>query len=63
MKKAKGITPMSGNKLNIEVVVDPEKQSVYVKFDNFQDHEDMEDYADQLAETLPMLLYESEVLH
>lgn len=54
---------MSGNKLNIEVVVDPEKQSVYVKFDNFQDHEDMEDYADQLAETLPILLYESEVLH
>lgn len=33
--------------------------AVYVKFTNFDDAEDAEEYAEFLAETLPLLLFET----
>lgn len=47
--------------LEIEVmsVSDDNSPSVYVKFTGFDDAEDAEEYAEFLAETLPLLLFET----
>jgi hypothetical protein len=49
---------ISRDDIDIEVVVDDEND-VYVKFSGFDDDEDAEEYAQFLAETLPLLLFES----
>ena len=36
-----------------------DQPAVYVKFTGFDDEEDAEEYANFLAETLPLLLFES----
>jgi len=36
-----------------------EEPAVFVKFSNFVDAEDAEEYAEFLAETLPLLLFET----
>jgi len=36
-----------------------DEPAVYVKFTGFDDEEDAEDYAQFLAETLPLLFFES----
>lgn len=36
-----------------------EEPTVYVKFTNFESDEDAEEYAEFLAETLPLLLFET----
>jgi hypothetical protein len=41
------------------VVVADDSDDVYVKFSGFEDQEDAEEYAQFLAETLPLLLFES----
>jgi len=41
------------------VVVAEESNDVYVKFSGFDDDEDAEEYAQFLAETLPLLLFET----
>lgn len=38
---------------------DDEEPAVYVKFTNFETEEDAEEYAEFLAETLPLLLFET----
>jgi hypothetical protein len=40
-----------------------EEPAVYVKFTNFADIEDAEAYAEFLAETLPLLLFETTRMH
>ena len=45
--------------VEIEVVVADDSDDVYVKFSGFEDQEDAEEYAQFLAETLPLLLFES----
>jgi len=42
---------------------DEEEPTVYVKFTNFADVEDAEAYAEFLAETLPILLFETTRMH
>jgi hypothetical protein len=51
---------ISKDDLDIEVMSsnDPEP-TVWVKFTNFEDEEDAEEYAEFLAETLPLLLFET----
>lgn len=51
---------ISRDDIDIEVMstVDDEP-AVYVKFTNFEDAEDAEEYAEFLAETLPLLLFET----
>jgi hypothetical protein len=50
---------ISRDDIDIEVVVGDETPDVYVKFSGFADEEDAEEYAQFLAETLPLLLFES----
>ena len=38
---------------------DENEPTVYVKFTNFESDEDAEEYAEFLAETLPLLLFET----
>ncbi len=52
--------PISSDDIDIEVFsVTDDEPSVYVKFTNFEDAEDAEEYAEFLAETLPLLLFET----
>jgi hypothetical protein len=50
---------ISRDDIDMEVVVGEDVPDVYVKFSGFEDSEDAEEYAQFLAETLPLLLFES----
>ena len=51
---------ISADDIEIEVMTaSDEEPTVYVKFTNFADAEDAEEYAEFLAETLPLLLFET----
>lgn len=52
---------ISSNDIDIEVMSTEEdnEHCVYVKFSNFADEESAEEYAQFLAETLPLLLFET----
>jgi hypothetical protein len=51
---------ISRDDIEIEVMsTTDEEPCVYVKFSNFADMEDAEEYAEFLAETLPLLLFET----
>jgi hypothetical protein len=50
---------ISRDDIDIEVVIGEDVPDVYVKFSGFEDSEDAEEYAQFLAETLPLLLFES----
>lgn len=50
---------ISRDDIDIEVATSAEEPVVYVKFSGFIDEEDAEEYAEFLAETLPLLLFES----
>jgi len=52
---------ISSDDIDIEVMSTEENDEhcVYVKFSNFADEESAEDYAQFLAETLPLLLFET----
>jgi hypothetical protein len=54
---------ISRDDVDIEVTVDESDNHVYVKFGGFDDLEDAEEYAQFLADTLPLLLFESTRLH
>ena len=54
---------ISRDDIGIEVVVSAESPEVYVKFTNFETEEDAEEYAQFLAETLPLLLFETTRIH
>jgi len=49
--------------LDLEVIVSEEDNSVYVKFIGFDTIEEADDYATYLTDTLPLLLFESQVKH
>jgi len=51
---------ISRDDIDIEVMhTTDDEPAVYVKFTGFNDAEDAEEYADFLAETLPLLLFET----
>lgn len=50
---------ISSDDIDIEVVVSEDTSEVYVKFSGFEDEEDAAEYAEFLAETLPLLLFET----
>ncbi len=55
---------ISDDDIDIEVMsTTDEEPCVYVKFSGFADGEDAEEYAEFLAETLPLLLFETTRLH
>jgi len=49
---------ISRDDLNLEVLVGTDSD-VYVKITGFEDNMEAEEYADYLAETLPLLLFET----
>jgi hypothetical protein len=51
--------PISRDDLDIEVATSSDEPVVYVKFSGFEDFEDAEEYAEFLASTLPLLLFET----
>ena len=55
---AENETFISDDDIDIEVVVPEDEAAVYVKFSGFED-EEAEAYAQFLAETLPLLLFET----
>ncbi len=50
---------ISRDDIDIEVVVADDTSDVYVKFSGFEDQEDAEEYAQFLADNLPLLLFET----
>lgn len=54
---------ISRDDIDIEVFIDETDNSVVVKFTGFEDEEDSEEYASFLAETLPLLLFETTRMH
>lgn len=52
---------ISRDDIEIEVMSTDEEENpcVYVKFSNFESSEDAEEYAEFLATTLPLLLFET----
>lgn len=50
---------LSRDDIDIEVRVDEENNRVMVLFSGFDDEEDTQEYAEFLASTLPLLLFES----
>jgi len=54
---------ISRDDIDIEVVVANDTPDVYVKFSGFEDEEDAAEYAQFLADTLPLLLFESTRFH
>lgn len=52
---------ISSDDIDIEVMssIDDDEACVYVKFTGFDDEEDADEYAQFLAETLPLLLFET----
>ena len=50
---------ISRDDLEIEVVIDESNNDVYVKFTKFEDREAADEYAEFLATTLPLLLFET----
>jgi hypothetical protein len=56
---AENETFISDDDIDIEVVVPEDEAAVYVKFSGFEDGEEAEAYAQFLAETLPLLLFET----
>jgi len=49
--------------LALEVGLVEEEKAVYVKITGFENVEDADEYAEYLAEHLPLLLFNSEVKH
>jgi hypothetical protein len=50
---------ISDDDIDIEVFIDETDNTVTVKFSGFENEEDSEEYAEFLAETLPLLLFET----
>lgn len=49
--------------LSMQVIVSEKDNAIYVKLEGFEDLDDAESYADFLSKRLPLLLFESEVIH
>ena len=49
--------------LDIQVLVDEEDNTVYVKFEGFNNIEEADEYATFLQEYLQLMLFQSDILH
>lgn len=49
--------------LDFEVILSEADKTVYVKLSGFENLADADDYATYLTNNLPLLLFESEVMH
>jgi hypothetical protein len=49
--------------LDMEVILSEDDTAIYVKLTGFDDLADADKYADYLTEHLPLLLFQSEIIH
>lgn len=49
--------------LSMQIIVNEKDSSVYVKLEGFEDLDDAEQYAEYLNKNLPLLLFETQVIH
>ena len=49
--------------LSMQVIVSEKDSSIYVKLEGFDDLDDAEQYAEYLNKNLPLLLFETQVIH
>lgn len=60
-------TPQASNivktELDMEVILAEDEKTVYVKLSGFDNVEDADKYAEYLTKNLPLLLFESDVIH
>ena len=57
------ISNLDAQQLDLQVIVSEEDKAVYVKITGFDTIEEADNYADYLTDTLPLMLFESEVKH
>lgn len=59
------ITPGNPNatQLKVEVIVSEDDNAVFVKLTGFDTLQEADQYADFLTESLPLMLFESEIRH
>ena len=50
-------------KLDLEVIVSETDTAIYVKLTGFDDLESADNYANYLVDALPLMLFESQVIH
>jgi hypothetical protein len=62
-KSIQVIPNLDALQLGLEILVSEEDNSVYVKFTGFENIEEADNYANMLQETLPLMLFESEIKH
>lgn len=55
--------PAELTSLDFEVILSEEDKTVYVKLTGFDNLEDADNYATYLTENLPLMLFESDVIH
>lgn len=53
----------NATKLAMEVIVSEEDTTVYIKLSGFDDIDDADKYADYLTENLPLMLFQTQVVH
>jgi hypothetical protein len=51
------------NKLEVQVILSEDDAAVYVKLTGFENLEDADMYANYLVDRLPLMLFETEILH
>lgn len=56
------LAPLSNN-IKVEIVANENDQSVNIKMSGFEKFDDVVGYSEFLAAYLPLLLYQSEVVH
>jgi hypothetical protein len=49
--------------LDMEVIVSESDSTVYVKLSGFENVEEADTYADYLTENLPLMLFQTKVIH
>jgi hypothetical protein len=57
------VTNTESTQLDLEVIVSEEDATVYVKLTGFDNVESADNYASYLADKLPLMLFESTVIH
>jgi len=51
------------SELSMQIIVSEKDSSIYVKLEGFEDLDDAEEYAEYLNKNLPLLLFETQVIH
>lgn len=57
------VSNIEKTELDMEVILAEDEKTVYVKLSGFDNIEDADKYADYLTKNLPLLLFESEIVH